>query len=91
MTVPLLRITQAVPLAGHRLRLTLTDGSIIERDVAHLLVGPMLDEIRRDRRLFEGVSVEAGTVAWPNGADLCPDTIIWGGLPPADTDAHPPP
>ena len=19
---------------------------------------------------------------WPNGADLCPDVLIWGGLPP---------
>jgi hypothetical protein len=29
--------------------------------------------------------VEAGTLVWPNGADLCSDVLIWGGLPPVDT------
>jgi hypothetical protein len=29
--------------------------------------------------------VEGGTLVWPNGAGLCPDVLIWGGLPPADT------
>ena len=33
----LLRIEQVVPLPGHRLRLTLTDGSVIERDVGKYL------------------------------------------------------
>jgi hypothetical protein len=28
--------------------------------------------------------VEAGTLVWTAGADLCPDILIWGGLPPAD-------
>jgi len=23
-------------------------------------------------------------LVWPGGADLCPDVLIWGGLPPAD-------
>src|ERR1035438_5127526 len=23
-------------------------------------------------------------LVWPTGADLCPDVLIWGGLPPAD-------
>ena len=34
--------------------------------------------------LFAQVRAEGGGVAWPNGADLCPDVLIWGGMPPAD-------
>jgi hypothetical protein len=81
--VTLLRIRDAVPLDGWRLRLTLTDGSIVERDVAHLLRGPVFEKIRDEPEVFRAVKVEAGTLAWPNGADLCPDVLIWGGLPPA--------
>jgi hypothetical protein len=84
-----LRIRQVVPLEGLRLRLTLTDGTIIERDVADLLVGPIFDPIRQVPARFFEARVEAGTVAWPNGADLCPDVLIWGG-PPPQTAAAPP-
>jgi len=80
----LTRITGVVPLKPFRLRLTLSDGRELERDVDGLLVGPIFEEVRRDLALFAAARVEAGTVAWPNGADLCPDVLIWGGLPPAD-------
>jgi hypothetical protein len=78
----LLRIRDVTPLAGFRLRLTLTDSSVIERDVGALLVGPVFESIRGDAARFREVRVEAGTLAWPNGADLCPDVLIWGGAPP---------
>lgn len=88
----LLRIREAQPLEGFKLRLTLTDGSTIEREVSHLLVGPVFEKIRRDPALFAQVRVEGGTVVWPNGADLCPDVLIWGGPPPEEgrQPAHPP-
>lgn len=79
----LLRIRDVEPISGFRLRLTLTDQSVIERDVAPLLVGPIFAPLQRDPALFRNVRVEAGTVVWPNGADLCPDMLIWGGPPPA--------
>jgi len=75
----LLRIAAAQPLEGYRLELQLTDGSRIERDVGALLVGPVFDEVRRSPAFFRTVCVEAGTLAWPNGADLCPDVVIWAG------------
>jgi Protein of unknown function (DUF2442) len=80
--VPLLRIREVAPLEGFCLRLTLTDGSVVERDVTDLLLGPMFETMRKDTAMFRQVTVESGTAVWPNGADLCPDVLIWGGPPP---------
>lgn len=80
----LVRIKEAKPLADHRVWLTLTDGREVERDLGPLLIGRVFDEIRRDSARFRKMRVEGGTLVWPNGADLCPDVVIWGGLPPAD-------
>jgi len=77
----LLGIEAVEPREGFCLRLTLDDGSVIERDVSMLLNGPIFDPVR-DPEVFRQVRVEGGTVAWPNGADLCPDVLIWGGPPP---------
>ena len=83
----LVRIRKAEPLANFRLRLTLDDGRVIERDVAALLTGPVFESIRRDPAEFARVKVEGGTVAWPNGADLDPDVLIWNGPPPESEHA----
>jgi hypothetical protein len=89
VNVKLLRIETAEPLPGLRLRLTLTDGSVVERDVASLLSGPVFEQLREEPELFAQVTVHAGTVVWPNGADLCPDVLIWGGPPPTEEAARP--
>ena len=89
--MPLVRIAAIAPLEGRCVRLTLTDGTTVERDLSALLVGPVFREIRENPAKFREVRVEAGTLVWPNGADLCPDTVIWGGLPPVDTGAAPEP
>jgi hypothetical protein len=81
----LLRIKQVMPVGGYRLRLTLTDGSTLERDVENLLIGPVFESIRRDPSLFRQVRVEHGTVTWPGDVDLCPDVLIWQGPPPEAT------
>ena len=86
----LVRVQDVSPLDGFRLRLTLTDGRVIERDVLSLLVGPIFDPIKSDRELFCRSRVEAGTVVWPNGADLCPDVLIWGGAPPVEESSDKP-
>jgi hypothetical protein len=39
----MVRVKKAVPLTGQRLRLTLTDGRALERDVGPLLVGPVFE------------------------------------------------
>jgi hypothetical protein len=80
----LLRIREVKALEGFNLKMALTDGSVIERDVSRLLVGPVFEPIRKDPSFFAKVRVEGGTVVWPNGADLCPDVLIWGGAPPEE-------
>lgn len=80
----LVRIRDAKPLGDHRVELTLTDGRIVQRDLGPMLVGPIFDPIRNDDARFREMRVEGGTLVWPGGADLCPDVLIWGGLPPAD-------
>lgn len=86
---PFLRIQQAMPIEPFRLRLTLTDGSVVERDIADLLVGPVSESIRKDPARFREVRAEEGAVVWPNGADLCPDVLIWGGPPPQEPRISP--
>lgn len=86
----LLRIRAAQALPERRLRLTLTDGSVVERDVEKLLTGPVFEGLHRNFEKFAEVRVEGGTVCWPNGADICPDVLIWGGMPP-ETKSTPPP
>lgn len=85
----LIRICEVVPQEDFRLRLTLTDGSTVERDITDLLVGPMFEAIRNDLVAFRQAKVDSGTVVWPNGADLCPDVLIWGGAPPTSSTNPP--
>jgi hypothetical protein len=80
----LVRIKQVEPLPGHRLRLTLSDGAVVERSVDKYLVGPVFDAIRTDPAVFAQVRGDHGTVVWPGEVDLCPDVLIHDGPPPDD-------
>jgi len=66
------RVTSAEVLDGLWLRLSFSDGALIEVDVGPLLDGPVFDDIRADRAMFQGVAVdqELGTVVWPGHVDL---------------------
>ena len=85
----MIRILAVEPLPGFRLRLTLTTGRTIERDLLGFLAnaGPVFAPIR-EADYFAQVRVAGGTVVWPNGADLDPDVLIWGekGRVPAIAD-----
>ena len=81
------RIAKASPLTGFEVEFTLTTGDVVRRDLRPLLNGPIFDAIRNDEGQFRALRVDGGTIVWPNGADLCPDVLIWGGLPP---EAAPP-
>ena len=78
----LVRVTAVEPLDGFRVRLSFTDGTRSEVDLAPYLHGPIFEPIRNDPRVFRSVRVEGGTVTWPNGADIDPN-VLYGNLNPA--------
>lgn len=85
------RIKDAKALQGRRIRLTLSDGSVVERDIEELLWGPVFDRLRTDDALFSRVRARHGTVTWPGDLDLAPETLIWDGPDPDDDDRRPEP
>jgi Protein of unknown function (DUF2442) len=74
MNVPDYDIT-AVEVAEHGvLELTFADGTTGRVDVLSRLRGPVF-ELARTPEGFREVHIAEGTVAWPGGADLAPDTL----------------
>ena len=67
------------------LHLTFDDGLTREVDLADELWGPMFDPLR-DPAFFAKVTVDHGTVVWPNGVDLDP-LVLHGDFEPADTES----
>lgn len=86
----MLEVYSVEALDGYWLRLTLSDGRVIERDVSDALSGPVFEPVRAHRAIFEAAFVDAGTVAWPGAADLAPETLIWGASPEPDGSGTPP-
>lgn len=86
----MLEVAAVEPLDGYWLRLTLSDGQVIEREVGDALRGPVFEPVRVRREVFEAAFVDGGTVAWPGNADLAPETLIWGASPERDADGVPP-
>ena len=80
----LVRIAEVQVVEALVVSLTLTDGTVIARDLEPLLTASVFDSIRKDPELFGRVRVVDGTLEWPGGLDLCPDMIIYGGPPPVD-------
>ena len=61
---------------GYRLRVGFDDGSEQRIDFEPILRGEIFGELR-DIRKFSAVRInqESGTLEWPNGADLDPETL----------------
>jgi hypothetical protein len=58
------------------LALTFTDGLEGEVDVLDRMHGPVFEEARTPAGFAKvEVDAETGTVTWPGGADLAPDTL----------------
>jgi hypothetical protein len=88
----MLEIRDVEPLDGRTVRLTLSDGEVVVRDLSDLLRGPMFDRLATDDQAFRCVSVDYGTLVWPGDVDIAPETPIWDGpAPPDETIRRPEP
>ena len=69
-------ITDAIVVRHGVLRLTFADGLSGDVDVLDRMRGPVFEDARTPEG-FARVTVdgETGTVVWPGGADLAPDTL----------------
>lgn len=69
-------ITVAEVVRHGVLGLTFADGTSGEVDVLNRMRGPVFDEARTPEGFAKvKVDPETGTVVWPSGADLAPDTL----------------
>lgn len=85
------RVASVQPLSGYEVRFSFTDGEVRVIDLdPYLGHRGVFEELRQDVSLFCSMSVDGGTIAWPNGADLDPD-VLYYGLDPRDwsEDASP--
>jgi hypothetical protein len=58
------------------LRVTFADGVTGEVDVLDRMRGPVFEQARTRAGFVDAhVDAESGTVVWPGGADLAPDTL----------------
>jgi hypothetical protein len=74
---PLIDVTDVRVLARYVVELVFADGAVRDIDLEPLLWGPMFEPLLADDELFRQVRVkrDAGTIVWPNGADISPRTL----------------
>jgi hypothetical protein len=69
-------VTEVAVLRHGVLRVTFADGTTGEVEVLDRMRGPVFDEARTPAGFATAsVDTETGTVVWPGGADLAPDTL----------------
>lgn len=87
----LVRIQSVEPIAPFWVRVVFSTGEEREIDLTpYITTGPIFAPVRSDPAFFRAVTVDGGTLSWPNGADIDPDVLYYGGTPPwAQPRPHP--
>jgi len=72
----MIRIIRAFPLPDYSLKLKFNTGEEKILDMKEILKKPIFSKLL-DPEIFSHVSIDeiAGTVVWPGGIDLCPETV----------------
>jgi hypothetical protein len=67
-------VTRAEYRGGYCIHLTFNDGKSATVDFIQWLEGPIF-ELLKDTAYFQRFFLDGGTVSWPNGADVAPETL----------------
>jgi len=67
-------VIQAQYRGAHRIRLVFNDGAEGILNFRPWLKGPVFEPLT-DLDYFRRFFLDGGTVAWPNGADIAPETL----------------
>jgi hypothetical protein len=68
------KVISAYYVGGHRIRVAFNDNTEGVISFRRWLKGPVFEPLK-DLDLFRRFFVDGGTVAWPNGADIAPETL----------------
>ena len=72
MTLP--NVVQAKHDGRFRIRLVFDDNTAKTVDFRRWLKGPVFAPLK-DVKYFQRFFLDGGTIAWPNGADIAPETL----------------
>ncbi len=72
-------VVRATHESSFRIHLTFNDGTEASVDFAPWLSGAVFEPLKRPA-YFRKFFVDGGTVAWPNGADIAPETLYDAAL-----------
>lgn len=68
------QVIRAEYLGSYRIHVAFDDGIAGPVDFSLWLDGPVFEPLK-DSDYFRGFQLDGGTVAWPNGADIAPETL----------------
>ena len=74
MSKPPVRVIQASYVRDYRIRLRFNDGIQKTVDFSRWLRGDVFKPLA-NKREFKRFFLAGGTVCWPNGADIAPETL----------------
>lgn len=74
------RVKNVEPTEDYQVLLEFKNGEKKIYDLNPLLDFGIFKELR-DLNYFKRVSLDCGTIAWPNGQDICPDTLYLDSKP----------
>lgn len=67
-------VVRATYRGEHKIHLSFNDGISGTVDFSDWLQGPVFEPLK-DPAYFARFFIDGGTVAWPNGADIAPETL----------------
>ena len=67
-------VTRAEYRGDYRIHVTFNDGKSGTIDFVEWIDGPVFEPLK-DTGYFQRFFIDGGTVAWPNGADVAPETL----------------